>query len=135
MRVAPSSAARARFLWAGINVSAVQQSIAVRNELLGDGDGRPDQVFKLSRGRVVRESVRVDVIQAGTVQGWTEIDDLMAAGPEVRAQDSERAPGQVWPDERPADVFVVDAEAGTVRFGDGLRGRRPPAGARLVAAL
>ena len=133
VRVAPSSAASARFLWAGINVAGVQQRIAVSNELLGEGDGTPDQVFKLSRTGVVPDSVRIDVLQSGPPQPWREIDDLMAAGPEVRALDAQRAPGQVWRDPRPADVFVVDAEAGTVRFGDGLRGRRPPNGARLVA--
>ena len=64
---------------------------------------------------------------------WAEIDDLMAADPEVRAQDAQRAPGQARQDARPTDVFVVDAEVGTVRFGNGLRGRRPPFGARVVA--
>ena len=39
----------------------------------------------------------------------------------------------MWQDPRPSDVFVVDPEAGRLRFGDGLRGRRPPPGARLVA--
>ena len=133
IRVAPSSAAAARFLWAGINVVGVQQRIAVTNELLGQGDGKPDQVFKLARAGVVPGSVRIDVVQAGTRARWAEIDDLMAAGSEVRAQDAQRAPGQVWQDARPTDVFVVDAEAGSVRFGDGLRGRRPPFGARVVA--
>ncbi len=133
VRVAPSAAAAARFLWAGINVVGVQQRIAVSNEFLGEGDGQPDQVFKLSRAGVVPGSLRIDVVQAGTSARWAEIDDLMAAGSEVRAQDAQRAPGQVWQDARPSEVFVVDAEAGTVRFGDGLRGRRPPVGARVVA--
>ena len=31
-------------------------------------------------------------------------------------------------------VYSLDAEAGQVRFGDGLRGARPTAGARLVAS-
>ncbi|HEV8474658.1 MAG TPA: baseplate J/gp47 family protein [Methylomirabilota bacterium] len=132
LRVVPSSAARARLLWAGINAVAVEQRIAVTNELVGEGDGRPDQVFKLARGGVVPGSVRLDVVEGGGTRRWTAIDDLMAAGPEVRAQ-TPRAPGQVWQDVRPSEVFVVDAEAGTLRFGDGLRGRRPPLGARLVA--
>jgi hypothetical protein len=133
VRVTPSSAAAARFLWAGINVVGVQQRIAVSNELLGEGDGKPDQLFKLARAGVVPGSVRIDVVHSGTSTRWTGIDDLMAAGSEVRAQAAQRAPGQVWQDARPTDVFVVDAEAASVRFGDGLRGRRPPAGARLVA--
>jgi len=133
LRVVPSGSARARFLWAGVNAVRIEQRIAVVNELLGEGDGRPDQLFKLARAGVVAGSVRLDVVQGGQSQRWQAIDDLMAAGPEVRAVDSRRAPGQVWQDPRPSEVFVVDAEAGTLRFGDGLRGRRPPLGARLVA--
>jgi hypothetical protein len=133
IRVAPSSAAKARFLWAGVNAAAVQQRVAVSNELLGSGDGTPDQLFRLARTGVVAGSVRIDVVHAGETTRWQEIDDLMAAGPEVRAAPAQRAPGQAWQDLRPSQVFLVDAEAGSVRFGDGLRGRRPPAGARLVA--
>jgi hypothetical protein len=133
LRIVPAASARARFLWAGVNAVAVTQRVAVVNELLGEGDGRPDQAFRLARTGVVAGSVRVDVLLGGQVQRWSPIDDLMAAGPEVRAFDPQRAPGQEWRDPRPTDVFVVDTEAGTLRFGDGLRGRRPPAGARLVA--
>jgi hypothetical protein len=132
LRIVPSSSARARFLWAGVNAVRIEQRIAVTNEVLGEGDGRPDQQFKLSRAGVVPGSVQLDVVQAGSSQRWQETDDLMAAGPEVRAFDPQRAPGQVWQDPRPAEVFVVDAEAGLLRFGDGLRGRRPGVGARLV---
>jgi hypothetical protein len=132
VRVVPSSAARARFLWAGVNAVGIEQRVAVTNEVLGEGDGRPDQAFKLARAGVVPGSVRLDVIEGGQVRRWQPIDDLMAGGPEVRAA-VPRAPGQVWEDPRPSEVFLVDAEAGVIRFGDGLRGRRPPRGARLVA--
>ncbi len=132
LRVVPSSAARARFLWAGVNAVGIDQRIAVLNELLAEGDGRTDQACKLARSGVVAGSVKVDVIQNGQVQRWSAIDDLMAAGPEVRALDPQRAPGQVWQDVRPNLVFTVDAEAGLIRFGDGLHGSRPPLGSRLV---
>lgn len=133
LRVVPSTSARARFLWAGVNAVAIDQRIAVVNELLGEGTGRTDQGFKFSRQGVVSGSVRVSVIQNGLVQVWSAIDDLMAAGPEVRQLDAQRAPGQVWEDARPNLVFTVDPEAGVVRFGDGLHGSRPPLGSRLVA--
>lgn len=133
LRVVPSASARARFLWAGVNAVRVEQRVPVTNELLGEGDGRPDQVFKLARPGVVPGSVRLDVLHANERKRWQPIDDLMAAGPEVNERDPQRAPGQVATDPRPAEVFMVDAEAGVLRFGDGLRGRRPPAGARLVA--
>jgi hypothetical protein len=158
VRITPSSGAQARFLWAGVNVARVTQRAVVRHELLGVGDGSPDQVFRLARGGVVPGSVAVDVLPAADAgaqagggggatgaaadggaaaaaapQRWQPIDDLMAAGPEVQAARRSRAPGQVWVDERPSRVFVVDAEAGVLRFGDGLRGARPPAGARVLA--
>lgn len=132
LRIVPSASARARFLWAGVNAARIEQRIAVANELLGEGDGRPDQVFRFARPGVVPGSVRLDVLHGGRSERWLAIDDLMAAGPEVRERDPQRAPGQAWADPRPSEVFVVDAEAGTLRCGDGLRGRRPPAGARLV---
>ena len=133
IRVVPSASARARFLWAGINAAFVEQRVAVVNELLGDGDGTPDQVFKLARPGVVAGSVAIDVVQNGAVRRWQPIDDLLAAGPETQVPGAQRAPGQTWRDLRPSEVFAVDAEAGSVGFGDGLRGTRPPAGARLVA--
>lgn len=132
LRIAPSASAQARFLWAGVNVTAIEQRIAVTNELLGEGDGQPDQIYKLSRSGVVPGSVVISVVENGTASTWAPVDDLMAAGPEVRPA-SALPPGQVWKDERPTQVFLVDAEAGTVRFGDGLRGKRPPQGARIVA--
>ena len=37
---------------------------------------------------------------------------------------------------RPDDeVFVLDAENGSLRFGDGVNGRRPPVGAEVVVAV
>jgi predicted phage baseplate assembly protein len=133
LRVVPSASARARFLWAGANAVGITQRMPVINELLGEGDGRPDQVFRLAGTGIVADSVRLDVVQGGRTQRWLPIDDLMAAGPEVRSLDPRRAPGQEWHDPRPTDVFVVDAEGATVRCGDGLRGRRFPSGARVVA--
>lgn len=133
LRIVPSASARARLLWAGVNAVAVQQRVAVQNEWIGDGSGRTDQAFTLARPGVVAGSVAISVLHEGQVQDWQAIDDLMAAGPEVRALDPQRAPGQVWEDPRESRVFTVDPEAGVVRFGDGLRGARPPLGARLVA--
>ncbi len=137
VRVSPSTSAGASFLWAGVNAVLVEQRVAVVNEGLATGSGEPDQVYRLARSGVVPVSVRIDVVE-GVVAGqqpasWTAVDDLMAAGPEVRVASAQAAPGQAGIDQRPSEVFLVDAEAGTVRFGDGLRGRRPPAGARILA--
>src|SRR5262249_11413559 len=62
------------------------------------------------------------------------IDDLLSAGPEVQVTDPKLAPGAKPPQNLPVEVFVVDAEAGQIKFGDGLRGKRPPAEAKLRAS-
>ncbi len=132
LRVSPSASSAASFLWAGINAAMLEQRVAVSNEKLADGDGQPDQIFTLARRGVVPQSVRIDVVESSGARTWAAVDDLMAAGPEVRVASAVPA-GQAWNDQRPSEVYLVDAEAGTVRFGDGLRGRRPPRGARIVA--
>lgn len=127
---------RARIRWAGVNAVPVRQVERIQAEPLADGDGRPDQVRRLARAPVLAPSVRV-VTRSGTDAPvtWTPIDDLAAAAPEVPVADPRLGPG--GPHEREAQarlhVFEVDAEAGVLRFGDGLRGRRPPLGARAFA--
>ncbi|MFY9458642.1 MAG: putative baseplate assembly protein [Aquabacterium commune] len=133
VRVTPSSSAGARMRWAGVNATLIDQRVAVRNELLGTGDGQPDQRYTLARSGVVPESAVVQVIDTAGPSTWTAVDDLLAAGPEVRVAGSQAGLGSRVTDPRPVDAYLIDPEAGTVRFGDGLRGRRPPQGARIIA--
>lgn len=133
VRVTPSSSAGARMRWAGVNATLIDQRVAVRNELLGTGDGQPDQLYTLARSGVVPESAVIQVIDTAGPSTWTAVDDLLAAGPEVRVAGSQAGLGSRVTDPRPVDAYLIDPEAGTVRFGDGLRGRRPPQGARIVA--
>ena len=133
VRVTPSSSAGARMRWAGVNATLIDQRVAVRNELLGTGDGQPDQRYTLARSGVVPESAVVQVIDTAGPSTWTAVDALLAAGPEVRVAGSQAGLGSRVTDPRPVDAYLIDPEAGTVRFGDGLRGRRPPQGARIIA--
>ncbi|MBH1987077.1 MAG: putative baseplate assembly protein [Burkholderiales bacterium] len=128
VRVAPPRSAGARMRWVGVNAAMLDQRVAISNEVLGEGDGQPDQLLRLSRSGVVTESARIQVIESGVTppRTWGLVDDLMAAGPEVVLDPTQAS-------RRPNEVCLVDAEAGTVRFGDGLRGRRPPQGSRIVA--
>ncbi|HET6317554.1 MAG TPA: baseplate J/gp47 family protein, partial [Chloroflexota bacterium] len=50
---------------------------------------------------------------------------------ELPVADPRLPPGTLPPPAGASKVFAVDAEAGTVRFGDGAHGARPPAGAAL----
>jgi predicted phage baseplate assembly protein len=116
-------------MWIGINATEVSQRAHVANELLPSGTGEPDQTAVLANRPVIPRSVRL------TVGGepWQEIDDVTAAGPEVPVPDPRQPPGRPSPAAAPSDVFVVNLESGEVRFGDGLRGKRPPLDATIRA--
>lgn len=106
----------ARLTWVGINASRATQAIHVVNEPLGTGSGEPDQVFTVANTPVIDGSLRIEVQDADDAwEPWRFTDDLLAAGPDDT-------------------VFALDPEAGQVRFGDGLRGARPPAGRRVRAS-
>ena len=103
----------ARLTWLGINAAQVRQAVLVANEQLGSGNGEPDQAVKVANTPVIEDSVRLEAQnEDGTWQLWRLTDDLLAAdGDDL--------------------VFSLDPEAGEIRFGDGLRGARPPAGRRI----
>jgi hypothetical protein len=136
LRVSADVAARARIKWAGINAVPVRQIERINAEPLADGDGRPDQARRLARAPVLAGSVRVATrVGNDTPLAWRPIDDLAAAAPEVPVSDPRLAPGSQYGGDNDAflNVFELDAEAGVLRFGDGLRGRRLPLGARVFA--
>lgn len=126
LRVRATGAAQVKLRWAGINATPIRQIERVLSEPLADGDGTPDQVRRLARAPVLEGSIGLTSITGQGERSWQEIDDLLAAGPELAIPDTT--------DPRPTDVFLADHEAGLLRFGDGLAGRRPPAGAHLFAS-
>lgn len=135
LRVRADGAAQARIRWAGINAAWVRQIERIVGESLADGDGSPNQIRRLARAPVLRDSVTV-VTRVGSEQPqlWSEIDDLAAAAPEVRVSNPRSSTRnlETLVDDN-TDVFELDPEAGELRFGDGLRGRRLPLGARVQA--
>lgn len=135
LRIQASAAVRTRVLWAGINTVTVAQRAHVTDEVLPNGSGAPDQVAVLSNRPIISRSVRLRVTTAeGETRQWQEIDDLLSAGPEVQVPDLRQAPGAPRPAARPVEVFTVNAESGEIKFGDGLRGKRPPRNAKLRAS-
>jgi hypothetical protein len=131
LRIRASAAAPVNLLWAGINTVFVSQRAHVANELLPDGTGAPDQAAALSKTPVIPSSVRLLVTSQGKTEGWTLIDDLTSAGPEVPAPDLRKPPGSYVPSNQPMKVFTVNAESGEIRFGDAQHGARPPLGAKI----
>jgi hypothetical protein len=132
LRVVWPEGVTAQVAWAGINATLVAQRARVLNELLPAGNGEPDQSATLSHPPVIPSSVKLTVTPPNQQsEQWKLIDDLLAAGAEVPAPDLREPPGRIPPPPQPAKVFVLDPEAGRVRFGDGARGARPPANAVL----
>ena len=120
----------ARIAWVGINATAVTQRARVNAEFVGQGTGEPTQRFALVNTPVLLESV----VLAVNGEVWQRVEDLAAAAPEVPRPPL--TPGAI---ERPvaladARVYTVDRESGEVRFGDGLRGARPPRDAVILAS-
>ncbi|HEX5373062.1 MAG TPA: putative baseplate assembly protein [Aquabacterium sp.] len=94
-----------------LNALPVEQSVRAAPELLGSGAGQPDQVFQLAHAPVLsdaRQGVRLQVEEGGVWTDWTQVDTLDASTHDDRH-------------------FTLDAEAGTVRFGE----RFPQLGERI----
>ncbi|MDH5179225.1 MAG: baseplate J/gp47 family protein [Gammaproteobacteria bacterium] len=115
--------------WVGINAATVVQRAHVASELLAIGTGEPDQSGRLINTPVIGESVRLRI----NGELWQQIDDLMAAAPEVLMQSPRFSSSSVRQSNSVAidSVYTLDRESGEIRFGDGLHGRRPPKGASI----
>ena len=108
--------------WLGLNAVEVEQRRTLSGVLLGMSEGRADQRFDLPLRSVEAVSLRIEVEEPGRgYQPWSRVDDLAAisAQPQVA---------------RDATAYELDAEAGQLRLGDGLRGRLPDAGMRIRLA-
>jgi predicted phage baseplate assembly protein len=103
-----------RVLWVGANAAEVLQVRTARTELLATGTGGAGQAGQLVHTPLVAGSLLVEVEEPGGWTPWTEVDDFAPYG-------------------RGDRVYVADPEAGTVRFGDGTRGRAPQIGERIRA--
>jgi len=115
-RAKPVGTLNARLTWVGVNAARVTQAVPVTNELLGVGNGEPDQTAALANTPVLEASARLEVQDENNVyQFWRLTDDLLAA----RADEK---------------VFTLDPESGQIRFGDGLRGARPLPGKIIRAS-
>jgi hypothetical protein len=140
LRVRPKdgAAAQVRLLWVGINSTYVTQRAHVVGEQLPDGPGPPDQTAFLAHTPALPGSVRLTVTTRSSdaltqSRTWTEIGNLADAGPEVPTLDPRRPPGSPVVANPLVEVFSLNRESGEIRFGDGARGKRPPAGATIRA--
>jgi hypothetical protein len=123
LRVRPDPAAgpvnSLRLAWLGIHAVAVERVTTLANAIVADADGMADARVQLPATDVDGESLQIDIAEDGaTWERWSRVDDLALLSP---------AAG------RDARAFELDAQAGELRFGDGVRGRVPALGARIRA--
>ncbi len=114
LRLRPTGGAeQINLTWIGVNAIEIDQRTTTRSRVIGQSDGSADQTFPLPGQSVDDESLVLEVEEPGRgYQRWYGISELALAG-------------------RGDAVFVLDSEAGTVHFGDGVRGRIPEQGRRV----
>jgi hypothetical protein len=139
---------RARIGWLGINASQVEQKVLVRGEWVGTGTGEPDQRFRLANRNILPETLELTVKEKNDNQAqvWQQIDDILAADPEVAINSPRRPLYQAEVSQATGEtvhrlktelrnqVFTLDPESGEISFGDGAHGKRPPQGVEIVAS-
>jgi hypothetical protein len=94
-----------------LNALTLVQSVTATPELLGTGIGQPGQVYQLAHAPLLNtesDPLKLQVEESGVWTDWAQVDNLDASTVEDRH-------------------FTLDAEAGTVRFGD----RFPQLGERI----
>jgi Baseplate J-like protein len=102
--------------WVGINAVELDQRQTTVGRVIGMSDGSADQQMDLAGQSVDPDSLQVEVEEpAQGYRPWMRIDDLALAG-------------------RDDAVYSLDAEAGTIRFGDRIHGRVPDPGLRVRVA-
>jgi predicted phage baseplate assembly protein len=107
----------AKVQFVGANAAEVAQTIKAPPELVGVGNGQPNQKFKLIHTPVMDGSLVLeaeDLAGLGNFKPWTEMDGFFASGPEDRH-------------------FILDPEAGQIQFGSGIQGFAPQIGQRIRA--
>lgn len=118
IRLRPDPAAalqHLRLVWAGLNVVPVEQRQTFGRRTIGQGSGASDLEVSLGAASVEAETLVIQVEEEEGLRTWQQVADTATAA-------------------RDAPVFSLDPEAGTVRFGDGVRGRVPQAGRLIQAA-
>jgi predicted phage baseplate assembly protein len=98
----------------GANAAEVVQTAKAAAEFVGTGDAQPNQSYKLVHRPVIEASLVLEVEEAGRFLPWKAVEGFFASGPDDRH-------------------FVVDREAGEVKFGNGIQGYAPQIGQRIRA--
>ena len=98
-----------------VNVVPARNLSTVTDELVGTSDGRPGQVLRLRRRPVAAGSLVIETqVGDSDAELWEARDDFLDSGPEDRH-------------------YVLNANRGEIRFGDGRQGRIPTDDGDIIA--
>jgi predicted phage baseplate assembly protein len=101
-----------RISWIGANATDVVQTTSANPEFVGTGNAQADQRFSLVNRSVVEGTLELEVEEQGSWRAWQAVDGFQASREDDRH-------------------YVLDPEAGEVRFGNGVQGRAPQIGERI----
>jgi predicted phage baseplate assembly protein len=107
----------------------VTQSVLVPAEILGSSSGEPNQSFLLTRSPLLADTLLVEVNEGGA--GWVTWDRRESL---LYGDRGDGRPSLSTPESRHYYVQYDEHDRATVRFGDGVYGRRPPIGVNNVRA-
>jgi hypothetical protein len=104
-----------RLSWLGINAVQVEARKSVGRQHIAIGNGQSNQIVSLALRNVEASTLIIEVEEEEGLIPWRQIPDVQMAGPGER-------------------VYALDAEEGTIRFGDGMRGSVPAVGRAIHVA-
>lgn len=96
------------------NTVPAESLTTVRSQILGQSQGQPDETYALPFRPAQPTPLRILTEQNDQTEEWQRVDDFLSSKQEDKH-------------------FVLNATAGTIKFGDGERGRIPGAGALIIA--
>lgn len=101
------SSSTIRIGWAGINAVEIDQRKTIRNRVIGVSDGSPNQRHFLGVTAIDPATLDLQIEGASGWRTWQRVEDLADANSD-------------------APIYTLDPEAGTVLFGNGVRGQIVP---------
>ncbi|HEY1606396.1 MAG TPA: putative baseplate assembly protein [Allosphingosinicella sp.] len=110
LRPLPQASLRSfKLAWAGVNAVSIEQRKTLGRQQIGRGTGASGQLLSLGTTSVDPATLVVDVEEEEGLRTWRQVPDVGAAA-------------------RGDAVYSLDSEAGTIAFGDGVRGAVPALG-------
>jgi hypothetical protein len=123
------------------NTTWASQAVTIRNEILGSGNGNPNQTFRTAKTPVL-QGIRIEVRERDLPSQPEREAIEMLEGPDAVREAEE--PGQVWVRWHQVTDFhgsgardrhyIFDYLGGELRFGDGRRGMAAPQGRNNIRA-